>query len=98
MLNQTETKVFETGDARLTAYLFCLQFKLAKPPYLKGPVVIFPFIYSPEIEIEVENFKKKTTHDVGLTRFASKLAHVKALVHNYRKLEAGDSIGGEQDE
>jgi hypothetical protein len=92
MDKETEVKTFEVGDTKLAAYLYCLKFRLAKPPFLKGPVVVFPFIWSPEIDKEVENWSNKTTRNVGLAKYAQYLAHVKALAHNYRKLEAAAAI------
>ena len=95
---ETEVKAFETSDAKLVAYLFCLKFSLVKPPYLKGTAVVFSFPDTPEVNLEVQNFKNKTTKDVGLAFYGSKLAHVKALVYNYRRLEAREELGGDFNE
>ena len=87
MVNQTEVKVYEVSDPKLVAYLFCCQFRLAGSPHLVGPQVFFPFEYSPEIEIEVENFQqKKTNPKIGLSQYGTKLQQVKNLIHYFRRV------------
>jgi hypothetical protein len=84
--SKTETEVYEVSDPRLVAYLLCCNFKFVYPPHLKGTKVVFPFARSPEIKAEIENFENNDT-SVGLKKFSTKLAHVKALMWHYRAVE-----------
>lgn len=89
MVNQTETKIFETDDVKLVAYLFCLRFRLSQPPYLKGPIVYFSFPDTPELQEEAKNFWSRTPKHVDLQLYASKLTQARALVRSYRLFGGG---------
>jgi len=87
MIHETKVKLYEVSDPKLVAYLFCCQFRLAGSPHLIGPQVFFPFEHSPEIEIEVENFRqKKTNSKIGLSQYGTKLQQVKNLIHYFRRV------------